>query len=72
MRYREDASYDGCVRCPANTYSNALGATSSADCTRCDEGYVSSDGSATCSECPPGEFGWNLRLSQVVLQPMLG
>lgn len=37
-----------CTKCPENTYSNVVGATSNATCTKCPSGKASGEGSTYC------------------------
>ena len=47
--YMMDAELDGCVRCPAGTYSDTVGAIS---CTSCPEGTTNEDtGSQSAISC---------------------
>ncbi|KZO90787.1 hypothetical protein CALVIDRAFT_602680 [Calocera viscosa TUFC12733] len=41
--------------CPAGTYNNDDGSSSSRDCNSCSAGYYSSAGSTKCTKCPNGQ-----------------
>lgn len=48
----------GCTKCPAGTYSNVIGATTSATCSACSAGtYSSSAGVTVCAACAAGQYG---------------
>ncbi len=44
-----------CIKCPAGTFSNTMGAKEWQTCLACPPGsYSDLDGSHTCQECPAG------------------
>jgi len=45
-----------CIKCPEGYYQDQEGQTSSGSCKICSPGYISSEGSGTCTPCNMGTF----------------
>ena len=47
-----DSETEECKECPPGTFNEKMGRK--ADCSECEAGKYSADGSATCSKCEAG------------------